>query len=135
MQHWRWWLAATAVLTFILVYGLWQDADAQRPSSAFHGAAAQIIPVLVVAIVLEQSHHSQNLRSPGLPLVIFALLVGEIAAMCAVAFGEQKSKNAPYIVGSLPLTDVLSLLSALALVIGFIGVLGVAVRTVLDEDK
>jgi hypothetical protein len=137
VQWRRWWLGTAVVLMLVQVYAFWPDPKAQRPSSAFYQAAAQIIPVLVVAFVLEQSYRWRDLRSPGPPLVTFAhpgpplvisaLFVGEIAAMSAVAFGERESKKGHYIVRSPLLTDEFALLSALALVTGFIGVLVLAV--------
>jgi 4-hydroxybenzoate polyprenyltransferase len=135
LRSWPSWLPIVAVLTAAVLYGLWKDPGADRPSAEFHQIASQIIPVLLLAVVVEQSDRWRRRRSPWPAQVIVALLVGEIAAMIAVAFGEQASPHADYIVSSEQLTDVLSSLSIVALAAGFLGVIGIALGVTMRNDE
>jgi hypothetical protein len=95
------------------------------PVSGVHEMTAQIIPVLLVAVAVEQSARWGHRHSRWTRPVIVTLLVGEVTALLAVAFGKTES-GVFLVQRSESKTDVLSSLIATALAIGFLGVVVIA---------
>jgi hypothetical protein len=127
-SKWWQWLVGVVLVIAVVLYA--RAKGGQRASASFYETAAQIIPVLIVALAVEQPASWETLSWAVRIQVVAALLVGEVTAVLAVALGKAEEPTGDYIVfSSQPLTDLLSWLSVLSLAVGFVGVLWI---TLLD---
>jgi hypothetical protein len=69
-------------------YWYWYDvfSPPSVPSSSYFETVAQVLPVLLLAVVIDV-RRTRTLRSSQLTLPIIAFLIGEINALDAIAFG------------------------------------------------
>jgi energy-converting hydrogenase Eha subunit A len=131
-------LAGGIILSVVLAWGALNGSARAQPS--FYEAAAQIIPVLILALAVEQLWI--RLSFTELVLIMAALVIGETAALISAALAfKHKVKvmtdhkvtyKEEYLVWSKRwLTDELALLVALGLVVGLYAVL----RTTLAQPQ
>ena len=105
-----------------------------RAQPGFYETAAQIIPVLILALAVEQLWGGWTL--PYRAVVLVPLVAGEIAALSAAALATQVFSGGDYLVRcsakivdwgaascSRILTDVLGALTAISLIVGLVAVL------------
>jgi hypothetical protein len=89
-KHFGWIPVLFGALT--LPYWHWYVDTYGRPSNDFFATAAAILPVILLAAVVDV-RRSQDLKSHQLALPIFAVFLGELAALNEVAFGTATVGN------------------------------------------
>jgi hypothetical protein len=122
---------AAFVATSVLVGGWAALGGGRRASESFYAIAAQILPVLILAVAVEETVHARwrEWKAAYRLQVTGALLFAELAALIVIALGEEESDG--YVVWSSRwLTDVLTWLTVVGLLVGFVAVVG---RTLLGS--
>jgi hypothetical protein len=124
-EWWHWFIGVVA-LTLIVLYA--RAKGGKRASASFYETAAQIIPVLIVTLVVEQGVREswETLSWAFRFQVVAALLIGEVAAVLAVALGTATEPNGEYLVYGRTRTDLLAWLSVAGLAVGFVGVVWIS---------
>jgi hypothetical protein len=114
------------VVASLIVLGLLVIAvipGGRRAQPSFYATAAQVIPVLILALAVE------HVWRPGWPftllLIVVAILVaGEFAAMVGTAYDVQKNGHTDYLVASSRLlTDMLEFFAVAGIGVGLTAVL------------
>lgn len=106
------WLPVTiGSLSYFFWYSYAENFD--PPESDFFHAAADVLPVLLLAAVLDV-RRSKTLESKGLILPIIAVFLGEIAALNSLAFGYAGPGDFAAVSASLVSTTVALVLAVLA---------------------
>ena len=120
----KWWHWLIGIVAVSVVAWYARSEGGKRASASFYESAAQIIPVLLVALAVEQRVRDNwdALSFAVKAQVIAALVIGEATALVAVALGRTTSEGDYLVFASRPRTDLLACLSAVSLVIGFCGV-------------
>jgi hypothetical protein len=103
------------VILGALSYGFWYwYADGQiTPGTDFFHAAADVLPVLLLAAVLDV-HRTKELQSKQLVLPIIAVFLGEISALNVLAFGNAGPGDFAAVASSLVSTTVALVLAVMA---------------------
>jgi hypothetical protein len=108
------------IVVALLVVAVLPGGTRAQPS--FYETAAQIIPVLILALAVDRVWLGWSFK--GRFLVVALLLMGEIAAMIGTAYDVHKEGHAGYLVASSRLvTDLLEFFAVASLGVGLIGVL------------
>jgi NhaP-type Na+/H+ or K+/H+ antiporter len=86
----EYWLTSAIVLTLVIAYSVWHGG--QRASKSFYEMAAQIIPVLILALAVERNvQHGWRQWHPTCRLqVLVALAVAESAALIGATLGQEE---------------------------------------------
>jgi hypothetical protein len=93
-----------------------------RAQPSFYAAAAQVIPVLLLALVVERLW--RGWRSMARVPVVVLLVLGEVAAMLGTAYDVQTKGHTDYLVASSRLrTDLLEYFAVVGVGVGLIAVL------------
>jgi hypothetical protein len=122
-------LAALTVLVLFVVAVIPGGVRAQPP---FYTTAAQVIPVLILAIAVNQVWHPGSRHRPTLLAVVAMLVVGEFAAMLGTAYDVQEQGQTQYLIDSSRLfSDLLEFLTVVGLGVGLTVVLW---STVFPQD-
>lgn len=114
-------VVAGLIVVGLLVVAAIPGGIPAQPS--FYETTAQVIPVLILALAVEQ------VWRPGwsfmlLLLVVAILVAGEFAAMVGTAYDVQENGHTGYLVASSrPLTDMLEYFAVVGLGVGLIAVL------------
>jgi hypothetical protein len=131
--HLRFFIVSGIGLILILVWAVLPGGTRAQPG--FYEAAAQIIPVLILALAVERLWSRWTL--PYRTIVLVPLVAGEIAALSAAALATPRGKSGERLVAcsakvaesrdstrcAQVLTDVLGALTAFGLFIGLVAVL------------
>jgi hypothetical protein len=99
-----------------LSYGFWYWYASQlggAPGSDFFHAAADVLPVLLLAAVVDV-RRAKELQSKQLVLPIIAVFLGEISALNALAFGDAGSSDFAAVASSLVSSIVALVLAVMA---------------------
>jgi hypothetical protein len=108
------------IVSALLVVAVLPGGTRAQPS--FYATAAQIIPVLILALAVDRVWREWSFK--GRLLVVALLLMGEIAAMIGTAYDVHKKGHPGYLVASSRLlTDLLEFFAVASLGVGLIGVL------------
>jgi hypothetical protein len=112
---------AGLVVLGLLVYAVVPGGIRAQPS--FYGTAAQVIPLLILAIAVERVWHP-GWRFELLLLVVRLLVVGELAALVGNAYDVREKGQADYLVASSRLvTDMLEYFAVVGIGVGLMAVL------------
>ena len=118
---------AVLVLAALTVFALLMVAvvpGGVRAQPSFYTTAAQVIPVLILALVVDQVWRPEWRRRPVLLAVLAMLVVGEFAAMLGAAYDVQKQGHTDYLIASSRLiSDLLEFFAVVGLGVGLTFVL------------
>jgi hypothetical protein len=128
---------AALVILVLLVVAVIPGGDRAQPS--FYMAAAQVIPVLILALAVNHLWRPRWSRLMLLAVVVM-LVVGEFAAMLGTAYDVQEKGHTGYLIASSRLiSDLLEFFAVVALGVGLIVVLWSTVFlpdvTAASDDK
>jgi hypothetical protein len=114
-------LAAVTVLVLFVVAVI---PGGVRAQPSFYTTAAQVIPVLILALAVNQVWHPGRRHRPILLAVVAMLVVGEFAAMLGTAYDMQKQGQKEYLIdSSRQFSDLLEFLTVVGLGVGLTVVL------------
>ena len=85
----------------------------ESPESDFFHAAADVLPVLLLAAVIDV-RREKDLQSKQLVLPVIAVFLGEVSALSALAFGDAGSNDFASVAASLVSTVVALILAVMA---------------------
>ena len=110
------------VVVLVLLFVVASVPGGIRAQPSFYATAAQVIPVLILALAVEGVWRTWATTER---LIVASLLVSsETAAMLATAYAVQEKEHADYVVASSRLfTDMLVWLTVAAIGVGLIAVL------------
>ena len=112
-----------AVLTVFVLLVVAVVPGGVRAQPSFYATAAQVIPVLILALAVNQVWRPRR-RHPILLAVLAMLVVGEFAAMLGTAYDVQKQGHADYLIASSRLiSDLLEFFTVVGLGVGLTVVL------------
>lgn len=95
-------------------YFFWVSyAPSESPDAIFFHASADVLPVLLLAAVVDV-RRSETLESRGLVLPIIAVFLGEVAALNALAFGYTTAEDFAAVAASLVSTTFALVLAVMA---------------------
>jgi uncharacterized BrkB/YihY/UPF0761 family membrane protein len=113
-----------AVLTILVLFVVAVIPGWVRAQPSFYATAAQVIPVLILALVVDQVWRPGPRSRPILLAVVAMLVVGEFAAMLGTAYDVHKQGQTEYLINSSRLSsDLLEFLTVVGLGVGLTVVL------------
>jgi hypothetical protein len=116
-------LWAAGLLVFALLMVALIPSTASPADRSLYETAALTIPLLILALAVDNAWHSE--WNFGLLLLVLVFLVaGEFASMIGTAYDVQKGPYKDFLIdGSRPLTDLLEFFAVAGLGVGLIAVL------------